>query len=263
MKKQLLGGVAVVLGVGGLLVACAGGAPKPAAGVKSGYLYTTMATRAMQDDDFSNPAFLWVDIGAENWSKKDGKAGKACASCHGKAETSMKGVGARYPVYSAEDKKLRALPHQINYCRTKRMQAKAWKWDGDDMLGMNAYIKSQSRGMPMNVKVDGDAKPFFEAGRKFYNQRRGLLDIACKQCHIDYPGNMIRANQLSQGMPNGFPLYRLKWQKLGSLHRRFKGCNKQVRAKPYNQGADEYTNLELFIMWRARGLAVEAPAVRM
>jgi sulfur-oxidizing protein SoxA len=72
----------------------------------------------------------------------------------------------------------------------------------------------------------------------------------------------MRANILSQGQPNGFPTYRLKWQKIGSLHRRFRGCNKQVRATPYDNGSDEYVNLELFLTHRANGLPVETPSVR-
>ena len=50
---------------------------------------------------------------------------------------------------------------------------------------------------------------------------------------------MIRANLLSEGQSNGFPTYRLKWQGVGTLHRRFKGCNDQVRATPYERGSDE------------------------
>jgi sulfur-oxidizing protein SoxA len=72
----------------------------------------------------------------------------------------------------------------------------------------------------------------------------------------------IRADTLSQGQSNGFPTYRLKWQKLGSLHRRFKGCNDQVRAEPYKRGSDEYVNLELYLAWRGQGLEIESPAVR-
>jgi sulfur-oxidizing protein SoxA len=77
-------------------------------------------------------------------------------------------------------------------------------------------------------------------------------------------GLFIGANGavLSQGQSNGFPTYRLKWQKLGSLHRRFRGCNKQVRAKPYGYGSDEYVNLELFVASRGNGLPVETPAIR-
>ena len=229
---------------------------------RSGYLYSKASTQAIQDDDFQNGAFLWVDQGEELWGTADGKAGKSCASCHGDAEVSMKGVGASYPKYDAGVGKLVNLEHRINLCRQKHMQAKPYKWESDQLLGMTAYVKTQSRGMPVNVSIDGSARPFYEKGKAFYNKRRGLLDMACATCHIDNPGNMIRADLVSQGYPNGFPTYRLKWQKLGSLHRRFRGCNKQVRATPYKAGSDEYTNLELFVTYRGNGLKVEAPSVR-
>ena len=116
--------------------------------------------------------------------------------------------------------------------------------------------------LPTDVRLNASLMPFYEEGEAFYNQRRGQLDMACANCHVDFPGVQIRANLLSQGMPNGFPVYRLKWQKVGSLHRRFRGCNKQVRATPYAYGADEYVNLELFLTHRANGLPVETPAVR-
>ena len=65
----------------------------------------------------------------------------------------------------------------------------------------------------LSVKVDGAAAPFFEKGKAFYYERRGQLDMGCNQCHDDNAGNMIRADTLSQGQGNGFPTYRLKWQK--------------------------------------------------
>ena len=46
------------------------------------------------------------------------------------------------------------------------------------------------------------------------------------------------------------------------LHRRFKGCNEQVRAKGQGRGAEDYVNLELYLAWRGQGLEVETPAVR-
>ncbi|MEQ9361271.1 MAG: sulfur oxidation c-type cytochrome SoxA, partial [Rhodospirillales bacterium] len=102
----------------------------------------------------------------------------------------------------------------------------------------------------------------FKKGEEFYNQRRGQLDMACKHCHEDFPGAQLRANVLSEGQGNGFPVYRLKWNGVGSLHRRFRGCNKQVRSSAYGYGSDEYLALELYVMWRGRGLPVETPAVR-
>jgi sulfur-oxidizing protein SoxA len=35
-----------------------------------------------------------------------------------------------------------------------------------------------------------------------------------------------------------------------------------IRAQPYDYGAPEFVDLELYLMTRARGLAVETPAVR-
>jgi sulfur-oxidizing protein SoxA len=256
------GGVA--LGVAGMGLALAGDVSKYMAGDKrSGYTYATPETQEMQDDDFINPAFLWVDRAAELWREADGEAGKSCADCHDDAEESMKGVGARYPVYFEPWGKLMNLEQRINWCRAENMKAEPWKWESDELLGMTAYVKLQSRGMPVAASIDGPAKPFFEKGKAFYFQRRGQLDMACAHCHEQNAGKMIRANLLSEGMSNGFPTYRLKWQKLGSLHRRLRGCNRQVRATPYKTGSDEYVNLELYLAWRAKGLPVEAPSVRM
>jgi sulfur-oxidizing protein SoxA len=230
--------------------------------IRSGYTYATDATRGIQDEDIMNPAMLWVDQGEDLWSKVDGEAGKACATCHNDASKSMSTVGARYPVYQASIGKMINIEQRINQCREERMKAKPFKWESTEMLSMTSYVRYQSRGVPMNVKIDGDAKPFFDKGEAFYKQRRGLLDMSCANCHIENAGNMIRANTLSQGQSNGFPTYRLKWQKPGSIHRRFRGCNKQVRSQPYGYGSDEYTNLELYLAWKGRGLAVETPAVR-
>lgn len=230
--------------------------------IRSGYTFAAAETRAIQDDAFDNPAFLWVDYGEELWSTVDGKAGKSCASCHENAAGSMASVGATYPVYYKPWGKLMNVEQRINQCRSENMKAEPYKWESRELLGMTAYVKNQSSGKPVEVKVDGVAAPFFEKGKEFYYARRGQLDMACKNCHEDNAGNMIRANLLSQGQSNGFPTYRLKWQGVGSLHRRFRGCNKQVRATPFAYGSDEYVNLELFLAHRGRGLPVETPSVR-
>ncbi len=72
----------------------------------------------------------------------------------------------------------------------------------------------------------------------------------------------MRAELLSQGQANGFLTYRLKWQKLGSLHRRFRGCNNNIRAEKLANGSPEYMALELYVTWRGNGSPIEAPSVR-
>jgi sulfur-oxidizing protein SoxA len=229
---------------------------------RSGYTYRSAETRALQDDEFENPGMVAVDNGEELWAIVDGDEGKSCESCHGDASESMAKVGATYPVFHEATGKPINVEQRINLCRTENMGAEPYKWEGGDMLAMTAFVKRQALDTPVSVSIDGPMAPFFEAGEKFYYERRGQLDMACSHCHEDNPGVMIRADHLSQGQINGFPTYRFKWQGLGSVHRRFRGCNKNIRATPFGYGADEYVNLELYLMWRGRGLPVETPAVR-
>ena len=230
--------------------------------VYSGWRFRNEATQAMQLDDFDNPGFTNVETGEQLWSTVDGEAGKSCASCHGDAAESMKGVRAQMPKWNEAAGKPLTLEHTINNCRTQNMKAAPWKWESNQMLSMTAFIGLQSRGMPVNVKTDGPMKSWYDKGKDLYYQRVGQLDMACSGCHEENYGKMIRADHLSQGQINGFPTYRSKWQKLGSIHRRFKGCMKNIRATPFKVGGDEFTALELYVAARGQGLSVETPAVR-
>ncbi len=230
--------------------------------VISGWKFRSKATRQLQQDDFDNPGFLWVDKGEDLWNKVEGKAGKSCAVCHDDASVSMKGVGASMPKWDAKLGRPLTMEQRINVCRTDNMEAKPWKWESDQMLSMTSYVKNQSRGMPVNVQADGPMEPWVKRGKKIYYTRVGQLNMSCANCHEANFGKYIRADYLSQGQSNGFPTYRLKWQKVGSLHRRFKGCMKNIRAKPYKRGSDEFVALEIYIAQRGKGLQVESPAVR-
>ena len=67
---------------------------------------------------------------------------------------------------------------------------------------------------------------------------------------------------IPQAHPTGYTLYRLEWQGLGSLQRRLRNCLIGMRAEPYDYGAPENVDIELYLMARARGMKVETPAVR-
>ena len=67
---------------------------------------------------------------------------------------------------------------------------------------------------------------------------------------------------MTQAHPTGYPLYRLEWQGVGTLQRRLRSCLAGMRAESYAYGALELVELELFLMWRARGMPMETPAVR-
>ena len=76
------------------------------------------------------------------------------------------------------------------------------------------------------------------------------------------PWRQLAGTVIPQAHPTGYPLYRLEWQALGSLQRRLRNCLVGMRAEPYEYGAPEMVDLELYLMWRARGMTLESPAVR-
>jgi sulfur-oxidizing protein SoxA len=229
---------------------------------RSSYDQMSPATKAMQDDDTSNPATLGVLDGEALWARKAGTDNKSCADCHGDATTSMKGVSARYPAFSAAKNRPMNIEQRINLCRTDQQKTQPFAYESRDMLALSAFVGKQSRGMPIAVTNDEKTKPFIDAGQKTYATRQGQLNLSCQNCHDDNAGRKLAGVPLVQGHPNGYPLYRLEWQSLGSLQRRLRNCLIGMRAEPYVYGADEYVDLELFLMWRARGMTVETPAVR-
>jgi L-cysteine S-thiosulfotransferase len=254
--------IAVLCLIIGLAGAALAGAPHEVDGRRSGYSYLGEETRALQDDAFANPGMLWVERGETLWSTPAGRAGRSCADCHGDAGDSMRGVRAHYPVFDPALGKPVNLEQRINRCRSERMQATPWPWESEELLAMSAFVGFQSRGMPVAIEIEGPVAPHFERGRAFWFQRRGQLDLACSQCHDDLAGRHLYGDVISQGQSNGFPVYRMLWQTMGSLHRMFRWCNTSVRAELYAFGADEYLDLEVYLAWRGRGLPVETPAVR-
>jgi len=234
----------------------------PLAERRSGYEFMGRETRVMQDDDATNPALLWLLDGEALWNRKDGAGGLACAGCHGDARTSMQGVAARYPGFDSAKGKPVNLEQRINACRTERQKAAPLAYESRDLLAITAYVARQSRGMPINIDWNETTRPFLEAGRDIFKRRQGQLNLACTQCHDDNWGKSLAGNTIPQAHPTGYPLYRLEWQGLGSLQRRLRNCFIGVRAEPYVYGAQEFVNLELYLMWRARGMKLETPAVR-
>ena len=245
-----------------VLSATAIAAEIPLAERKSSYEFMGRETRAMQDDDTVNPAMLWVLDGEALWNRKEGSAAKSCAECHGDARASMKGVAARYPAFNAARGRPVDLEQRINICRTEQQQSTPLPFESKELLALAAYVGRQSRGMPIEIADDERTKPFLQAGRELFTQRQGQLNLSCAQCHDDNWGQKLAGAVIPQGHPTGYPLYRLEWQALGSLQRRLRNCLFGMRAISYSLGAPEYVDLELYLMWRARGMPVETPAVR-
>lgn len=229
--------------------------------VISGWVYRSDETQAIQMDDFENPGMLWVEQARDDFNTVSGTEGNSCASCHDTPE-SLRGVRATYPQWDEEHGTVQTVEMQIDECVTERMGDESWGYNSGRTINMSALIASVSRGLPVNVAIDGPAAETWELGREIYYTRYGQLELACANCHEDNYGNMIRADHLSQGQINGFPVYRLKNSKLNSVHSRFRGCIRDTRAETFSAGSEEFIALELYVASRGNGLSVEGPSVR-
>jgi L-cysteine S-thiosulfotransferase len=242
----------------GAVCGCALGGEIPLAERRSGYDEMSRETRAMQDDDTTNPALFTVMDGEALWNRNDGA--KSCAGCHGDAAASMKGVAVRYPRVAGG--KLINLEQRINACRVEHQKAPAFAYESKELVALTTYVGRQSRGLPIAIEEDAATRPYLDSGRKRYEQRLGQLNLSCSQCHDDNWGKNLAGAPIPQGQATGYPIYRLEWQGMGSLERRLRNCMVGLRAEPYAYGSPEMVELELYLMWRARGMKLETPAVR-
>ena len=233
----------------------------PLAAVRSGLEFAGRDVKALQADVQANPAQLWLAQGRTLWDAPAGAAQRACSGCHGDA-TRMKGVAASYPRLHAATGRLFNLEDQVRHCVSDRQQATVPAFESDQLLALTALITQASSGLPLRNSADAALLPHRRAGAELYQRRQGQLNLACTQCHDRHSGQRFYTDVLSQGQPNGYPLYRLEWQKLGSLERRLRSCYAGIRAEPPPFGDLALRQLSLYLNWRAEGLAIEMPAVR-
>lgn len=229
---------------------------------QSGFTMMSAETQAMQQNDLSNPAMLWVREGEGLWSASPGEGRTSCAGCHGAPPASMNNVAARYPRVEAASGRAVDLAGQIQQCRSQRQGLDDWPRESRPLLAMTAYLGLQARGMPI---APGQNKALEEAaarGKVLFSKRIGQLDLSCSGCHDDNWGKKLGSATIPQGHPTGYPIYRLEWQGVGSLQRRLRNCMTGVRAEPYAYGAEELIELEAYLMQRAGGMTLETPAVR-
>jgi len=210
----------------------------------------------------------FVDKGREIWETPF-KNGNSFATCFGDDPSKVR---VRYPRWDAEKQRVETLELAINEC-LKANGEKPFKWKKGPIAWLSGYLGYEARGQKINVVIPDDPKALeaYEHGKHFYYTKRGQLNMACADCHVKYAGHFIRGQLLSTalGQVTHFPVYRAKWAKkskdgdgMGTLHRRYGGCNKQVRARPFKAQSKTYRDLEYFHQFMSNGLTINAPGYR-
>ncbi len=226
--------------------------------------------REMQKTDAKNPGITAAARAKPLWDTAEGRAEKACADCHGSVED-MAGVVAEFPKWNNGLQSVVTLQMQVNDCRVARMKADPWPADATQALEMEALLTRLSRGVPVNVAIDGPARSAWEVGRALYYTPMGPDQKSCATCHeaaaqrdkaaaIEPVEPM--APQPGQGQINGFPAYRLSRAALEGVATRFQLCAQRLDPTSPALDAKALAALELYVASRGNGLSVEGPSVR-
>ena len=188
--------------------------------------------------------------------------GKSYASCfpHGGI-----GIAQTYPKFDAKTGKVVTLGIALNQCRTANGMKRLSLTKGA-LASIETYMVHASRGRKIDVTIPDDPRALaaYEAGKEYFYSRRGQLNFSCASCHVQAAGKRLRGDVLAPalGMAAVFPIYRSKWGDMGTLVRRFIGCNKKVKAEPVKADSARYRDLAYFLTYMSNGLPMAAPGAR-
>jgi sulfur-oxidizing protein SoxA len=201
-----------------------------------------------------------IDAGKELYDGVKFKNGKSFKDCF--PDTTIAGD---YPKF-VKGKGVITLTGAINSC-LKDNGEKTWKQTKGKMADLEAYFAftSKEKGKKVNIIIDSkEAAEAYERGKKEYYSQRGYLKLSCASCHVQGAGQRVRNEYMSPllGQTTHFPVYRLKWEGLGTLERRLKGCNKDQGENPHKPGSKWLNELSYFMAYMSNGMPVDGPDIR-
>jgi L-cysteine S-thiosulfotransferase len=217
--------------------------------------------RQWEEKEQFPPYEFSLDAGKEMFAKPF-KNGKSYADCF-----PNQGIGVRqnYPYFDTSEGKVITLELALNKCREANGEA-AFSYVKDDMAALTAYMAFTSRGKPFDIKIPDDPRALeaYQNGKRYFYTRRGQLNFSCATCHVQNPGERIRAEILAPalGILNAMPIYRSEWGGMGTISRRFTTCNSQIRGVPLEPQAEEYRDLEYYLSYVSNGLPISGPGSR-
>ncbi len=174
-------------------------------------------------------------------------------------------IAGEYPKF-IKGQGVETLSGAIVAC-AKKNGLKGYKLTKGKTADLEAYFASVSKekGKKVHIVIDSkEAAEAYERGKKEYYTQRGYLKLSCATCHVQGAGQRVRNEYLSPllGATTHFPVYRLKWQGLGTLERRLKGCNKNQGETPHKPGSKWSKELLYFMAYMSNGLPVDGPDIR-
>jgi sulfur-oxidizing protein SoxA len=227
--------------------------------------------RAQRDAIEEFPPYeIEVEAGRDEWNKPF-KNGKTYASCF---KNGGKNIAQHYPYWDEGSKQVRTAEMDLVDCLKKNGEVRPFmeadlgkdKKARNQLASLTAAFYELSKGQRVAIDLSKPgAVQAYEEGKKFWWQRRGQLNFACANCHMDIAGKNLGGNQplsAALGHPVGWPAYRIVWGQLETIHQRYRTCNSQTRAKPFKHGDKIYDHVQLYETYLSSGLPLMAPSLR-
>jgi len=175
-------------------------------------------------------------------------------------------IMGEYPKFDDKKGEVVTITSAINDCLKENGQ-KPWNPKKGKMAKLEAFFaaKSKDAGKKFNIQINSKAAAeAYERGKKEFYTQRGYLKLSCANCHVQGAGKRVRAEYMSSlvGQVTHFPVYRLKWQGLGTFERRLGGCNKNQGETPHKPESQWAKELLYFMAYMSNGLPVDGPDIR-
>ena len=273
--------VAAALTLSAMLAAGAADGPDPAADAKAFRNYFVRKFPNVKLEDFVNGPYALNEDMRRQWEEKEqfppyefslemGKEMFARPFGNGKGYPDCfpnQGIGIRqnYPYFDDKEGGVVTLELALNRCREANGEPPLSYVD-DEMAALTAYMAFTSRGKPFDIKIPDDPRALgaYQNGKRYFYTRRGQLNFSCATCHVQNPGERMRAEVLAPalGILNAMPIYRSEWGGMGTISRRFTTCNSQIRGIPLGPQDEEYRDLEYYLSYVSNGLPISGPGAR-
>jgi sulfur-oxidizing protein SoxA len=235
----------------------------------------------LKADPWSNPGLLEADRGEALWKEKRGPKSVSLEQCDlGKGAGKVEGAFAALPRYFKEADRVMDLESRLMWCMeklqgfehadlVKKPYSKAYQ-TGTDLEALATYVAHKSNGVKFAAPTaHPKEKETLALGEALFFRRQGPMDFSCATCHGD-SGKRIRLQPLpylskpeeARSVVGDWPAYRVSQGTVMTMQHRLADCYWQMRLPLIDYGSDATIALTAYLVNRAKGGDITAPAIK-
>jgi L-cysteine S-thiosulfotransferase len=218
--------------------------------------------RKQFDSIMEFPPFLGtIERGKQMWERPFANS-KRFADCF---DAGGRNAAAKFPRFDTARAQVVTFEMAINDCLRQNGEKPLAHGDMNTMGVLVSYAKTLSDGARLDIRADTpQAQTKLEAGKRDYYARRGQMNLACANCHVNLAGRFMRDEIISPvlGQATYFPVFRRGGEALLTVQAYFRRCYTQIRTTPPALGSEAMNNLEYYHAYLSNGLPMRASVYR-